>query len=84
MTKIVGWSEIDGLVFRPPPHVVKEEGEVLEFHDMPQMYGLETGDLIQYKTGLGIVTFRVAEVRPADLKDYPPELNLVTARKKES
>lgn len=78
------WSDIAGPAFRPPPLVVKEEGTVLEFHDYPKMYNMEVGDLINYQTGLGTVQFRVESVVPANLPDYPPDLNLVTARKKDA
>jgi hypothetical protein len=83
--KIILWQDgSENWAFRPPPLVVKEEGTVLQFHDQPKMYDLEIGDSIHYKTGLGTVEFRVSEIVPAGLPDYPPELNLVTARKKES
>lgn len=81
--RIHGWSDVEGLPFRPPPHVMKEEGSVLEFHDYPQMYDMQVGDIILYKTGLATVEFQIAEVRPADLADYPTEMTLVTAKKKD-
>jgi hypothetical protein len=83
MMRIFGWSDLGEPMFRPPPLVVKEEGTVLEFHDHPMVYGMEVGDSIHYRTGLSVVIFRVTEVRPAELKNYSPELKLVTARKKE-
>lgn len=83
MVKLIGWSDVGAEARRPPPLSVKEEGSVLQFHDYPYMYGLEVGDQIHYQTGLGVVVFTVAEVQPADLPLYPPEMNLVTAKKLE-
>lgn len=79
--RIHSWSDIASPALRPPPLLVKEEGSVLEFHDYPRMYDMQVGDIILYQAGLSTVKFRVAEVRPAGLIDYPPEMNLVTAKK---
>lgn len=82
--RIHRWSDVAGPAFRPPPLLVKEEGSVLELHDHPRMYDMQVGDIIRYQTSLGTAEFRVDEVRPAELMDYPLNLNLVTAKKTES
>lgn len=80
--RITLWSEIQGAAFKPPPVVMKEEGKILEFHDYPYAYDMQVGDEIRYQTSLGTASFVVTEVRPAELPEYPPELNLVTATRK--
>lgn len=83
--KLILWEDkSESWAFRPPPLIVKEEGSVLEFHDYTRGLGLEIGDRIHYHTSVGTTQFEVTEVHPANLPNYPPDLNLVTARKKET
>lgn len=47
-------------------------------YDYPYLYDIQEGDEIQIKIGGDTQVYKVLSVRPAAMKDYPPEMNLVT------
>lgn len=76
MIKIHGWTDAQF-----PQLILKENGD-FQFYDYPTMYNFDVDDQIQHKTATGIRVYVIVEVQPANLKDFPPEMRLVTARSK--
>lgn len=70
------------LLFQHYTHEINEAGE-LTFYDYPEIWDLQVGDLIQYRTSLmKTKLYEVTEVKPAMLKQFPDRMKKVTAREK--
>ena len=76
MTKIFLWEDVS-----VPPLVVKENGNVILFHDYPELWNFHVNDQIHYKTRMGVSIFQVEKVEPARELNYPERMRKVTARK---
>lgn len=61
--------------------IVKEDGNVIVFHDYPELWNFRVNDQIQYVTRLGTTIFEVQTVEPANELNYPERMRKVTARK---
>lgn len=47
-------------------------------YDYSYLYDIHEGDEIRIKMGGDTQVYKVLSVQPAAMKDYPPEMNLVT------
>lgn len=76
MTKLFLWEDTSA-----PPLIVREDGDVIVFHDYPELWNFQVNDQIQYKTRIAVMYFRIEKVEPANELNYPPSMRKVTARK---
>lgn len=73
--KTHGWTDDQA-----PDFALTDDGNLI-FHSHPDMYNYVVGDVIEYKTRLGATHFEIIFVEKANLKDYDPDLQRITAKK---
>lgn len=64
-----------------PGFILKDNGDV-QLYDYPSFYNFTVGDQLYLGLRFGNKIYDIVKVQPANLKDYPSEMTLVTARPK--
>jgi hypothetical protein len=64
--------------------VLTEYENCILFYDYPGMWNFQPGDEIKLWKDGNDLNYIVTDVQPANLEDYAPELNIVTAEEKQS